>query len=224
MAAGGLRDRGGGLLDTEDVAVKQEMIILVLAPLAARVEVVIRGAAAVGLGDEVKGRGARKLGVAEHHALTAGLGRRKDKDRKALGILTENVIGAAANEHTASLGGAVTDIVGLVHKQAIVDRQVGDGGGGGNMKMRAHREGVKQTAGRPLVLLFRHVGVEVGRLSRARDDLTVIERNAQKLSHAVADLSAARAILSCHGYQDLFVHNGLSFFRDHRRFFVDLYL
>ena len=96
------------------------MIIIVPAPLSAGVEIIIRGATAVGLVDHIKRLG---LGyaVTQSNSVLAVLDIRVNKHGKTVGAFAQNVVGASADENAAFSFSDLTNKGGLLDEKLVVE-------------------------------------------------------------------------------------------------------
>jgi len=111
-------------LNTEGRGVDRDIVIIVLAPLISRVEIVVGGAALVGLVDNVDQLRAFYLGVAELYALTPMLKVTVNENSEYVFLLAKHVIRASSDYNAAALLGIVLYDLGLKDEELIVNRHL----------------------------------------------------------------------------------------------------
>ena len=190
---------GDGLLRRHAPGVEAEVVGRRVAPLAVG-EVVVEGrAAAVGRADELPRLGLRDslpLRDARHAAREVGVQEDADEVRAAV----EHEVRGAPDDHAPALRGDVADRLELREAYLLADRGAGCGRVGGAPR------GEEERVGGLLVVVLEEALRESARLRRAREQLAVVERDAERLREQPADSDPARAELAPDGDDGVLVH------------------
>lgn len=186
-------DKGLCAAFNAEAAVERGMIVLGLPPVSLCVEVVIGCAVAVGHFDVGFGFCFATL-FALHDAPDA-LGKRGvDKEVETVGMLAQNVVGAAAHDDTWSGVGHLADDVALGKEHLVGQR---------------HRLGqeavilIAQYAGYAVFQLFDDFGGKTRDGCRKFSHVLVVKRNVIVVGQCLSYFAAARSVLAADG-DDLF--------------------
>lgn len=202
VLGGTVEGRGGGddvgtALGAEAAAVDGEVIGEGIAPLLTGEEVVIVRAGAVDAADGLAGLGLVET-VVEAAALHAGLGVGIDENGQQTRLVTQHIVGAAADDDAVLLGGEGADDLGLRDEDAVGQRRVG---------YRQRRRDTVRHGGRreeeaacgALFASGGDGGVHIGLFGGESDELVIVEGDAELVGDPAAYLTAAAAVLTADG-------------------------
>ena len=202
-----IADKLGGAFDTQGRGVDRQVVVIKLAPLVARVKIVVCRTALVGLVDNVDDLRGFHLGVSFLNSRLTVLKVTVDKQTQYAGLLAQNVISASADIYTAAFLCVFSDNLRLQNEELVIQGHLVSKVHCRAESVRAHCQSVEQAVCCRFLRVSDNLLVEIPLGCDLGNKLLVVNRNVKSSRNSLSDFTSAAAILTRDGDDNLLCHS-----------------